>query len=304
MAALLALVLLAAVLGLASVLVASQRRGPAAHAPAVAVAARRHETLVSLAAVLASVATVLAITSAPFASGPLHGTVPGPPGGLEATSPFVGAVVLCLVRALGERTWPRPRGVLRSAVLVRRTVADVGGWRLRTFLATVLVTAAALVVFGLTARPDGRSVASPNVLDEHGAVVGWGASGPYPGWAYGVPLLVALGLALAAVLVVLGVVTRRPPLALVPAEHDDAVRRTSAARVLAGAQAWAGSGAGLVMLVAASALHSAERPGPSVTVLVAGLVLLSGSLVVAATAIPARAPRRPEATSGTVPVSA
>lgn len=275
-------------------LVAARRGGPAPAAPAVAHAARRHETLVSVVAALVSAGTTVGFLMLP--SLPLS-----PVGGLRgtgyalgaATAPYLGAVVLCLVRAVGERTWPRPRGAVRTAPLSRRTLASTGGWRLVVLAATVGTGLLAVLLYGATATPDGQRVARAVV--ERGDLVAWGAAGPYPGWHYGGPIAAGLAAVAVAALLSLRVVTRRPPLPLVPPEHDDAVRRLAAARLLAGAQLWAGAGVGLTMLFAALALRSTDHLlGAALSGLV-GAVALLGSIVLAATAVPAPRPERRDA---------
>lgn len=204
-----------------------------------------------------------------------------------ATAPYVGAVVLCLVRAVGERTWPRPRGAVRTAPLVRRTLVRTGGWRLVVLGATVGAGLLAVLLYGATATPDGQRVAH-TVLGRDG-VASWGSAGPYPSWYYGGPIAAGLAAVAVAVLLSLRVLTRRPPLPFVTAEHDDAVRRLAAARLLAGAQLWAGAGVGLTLLFAALALR--HTPAAAAVSGVAGAAVLIGSMVVAGTAVAPRAPR-------------
>lgn len=279
-----------AVVGGATVLVVALattlRRRPEPAGPAVAGAARRHETVVSIAATLVSTATTLAILMAP--SMPLS-TGDGPRRIVfalgSATAPYLAAVVFCLVRALGERTWPRPRGAVRTAPLVRRTLRDTGGWRLVAFAATVGTGLLAVLVYGATATPDGQRVARA-VVEDGAGVVSWGSAGPYPGWHYGPAIAVGLVAVAAAVLLALRAVTRRPPLPLVPVEHDEGVRRVAAARLLAGAQLWTGLGVGLTMLVAANPLHATGHVVGATASAAVGAGLLIGSMVVAATAVP------------------
>ncbi len=286
---LLVLALVACVGVVLTLLVTAARHGTAPHVPAVTRAARRHETLVSLAATATSLLVVLAVVgSSDVVWTSTSEPLPTASGVLVYTSPFLGAVVFAAVRALGESLWPHPRGAVRSAPLVRRTVRGLGGWRLTALLVTTGVGLLAIAVLGLTAAPDGRSVAHPPTLDDAGRVVGTGASGPYPGWPFGVPVAIALGLAVAAALLSLRVVTRRPPLSVLPAAHDDVVRRTSAARVLAGVQVWVGSALGLMLLVAGTVLGSAEHPAGAVTAAVLGTGLVVASVGIAASAVPGR----------------
>lgn len=286
------LVLLAGVVVLVVHVVASLRGAPEPLAPAVARAARRHESLVSAVATLAGAGATVGFLMLP--SLPLS-----PAGGIRtagyalgaATAPYVGAVVLCLVRAVGERTWPRPRGDVRTAPLTRRTVLSTGGWRLVVLAATIATGLLAVLLYGATATPDGQRVARAVVAGDD--VVGWGSAGPYPGWYYGGPIALGLAAVAVAALLSLRVVTRRRPLPLVTREHDDGVRRLAAARLLAGAQLWTGAGVGLTMLFAALALRSTDHLlGAALSGLVGATALL-GSMVVAGTAVPGPRRRRP-----------
>lgn len=260
-------------------LVTAQGGSPHGH-DATVVAARRHETRSSAAAAAASICAALALGN--------PGAQWGPPGMLLGVAPFVAALWFSLARAVGERRWPRPTGDVRRAPLVRRSVRDQGGWRLPLLLGTAGGLGAALVVFGLTAADDGRSVertvrsAGAAGLELHGA-------GPYPGWELGVPALVALLLAVGATLVALRAVTRRPPIGLLTPEQDEAIRRTSAARVLAGAQAWVGLGATGYLAFAAGALLRVGWLAGGIACVALAVVALIGSLIVAGMSA---APRR------------
>jgi hypothetical protein len=134
-----------------------------------------------------------------------------------------------------------------------------------------------------------------------------GASGPYPGWAYGVPMLVGLALALLATVVTLRLIARRAPLGGLARWHDDAVRRTSAARTLAGVQVCLGGTVAALMLVAggavANALGSVDPSGETVrspgvvvlvvTIAVVGLAVGAASVAGAVTAVVHRTPVAP-----------
>ncbi|MEV0953873.1 hypothetical protein [Promicromonospora sp. NPDC050249] len=257
------------------VLLVARRGGPPHDLDATVVAARGHETRISAVAATTSVVVVVALWIA--------AATWGEPGVLLGVAPFAAALAFSLARAVGEARWPRPTGDVRSAPLVRRGLRDQGGWRLPLFASTVAGLVVALVVFGLTAADDGRSV--ERVLDAgrqtHGA-------GPYPGWAIGVPALLVLGLAVGATFVALHAVTRRPPIGLLSPEQDDAIRRTSAARVLAGAQIWVGLGGAAYLAFAAGALLRVDAPAGGLVCLLLALVVFVGSVVIAVTALPSR----------------
>lgn len=214
-------------------------------------AARRHEARISTAA--AALSTGLAVGLGNRAVDPL-----GPPGMLLGLAPFAAVLMICLARIVGESRWPRPTGEVRTAPLVRRSVRDQGGWRLVTFLGTAGALVAAFVAFGA-------------------AVAG--------------PVVVLLLLVVAAVLVALRVVTRRPPIGLLSPAQDDAIRRTSASRVLAGAQLWLGLGAALHLVL--DGLDSTGGMTGGLLSLALALVLVIGSVVVA---VPALVYRRAEST--------
>jgi hypothetical protein len=177
-------------------------------------------------------------------AGPAQGVVAG-------LVPAVAGIAFLLVLAVGEITWPRPSGDLRRAPLARRGPADVtpraarrGAWASYAALAVVLLST------GLTAAADGRSVAYRYTADTSGA------SGPYPGWFFGVPLLIGCLVVLLGGEIVLRLVARRAMVTGASVEHDLALRHASAARVLAGVHAaLLGTLAG-VLLFTGSALHS------------------------------------------------
>lgn len=268
-------------------------------------AARRHETLIATASTVAAAAT-----SAGVLGLPVGWTAPwfpdgSAPGTAWAGGPFAVALAYCAVRAVGELTWPRPRGTLRTAPLARRTVADLGGRRLRALLACAALLAVTLVVTGLTAAPDGTSVPHPVRVTSDGGVL-TGASGPYPGWAYGVPLLLGLAVAVLATLAALRVVARRAPLSGVPRVHDEAVRHTSAARVVAGVQLCVGVATALVLLLTGAAVANAGGPVSALgetfrtpalvavgaVLAVVGIAVAAGSVAGVVTAVGHRRPGR------------
>ncbi|WP_407320641.1 hypothetical protein UQW22_09170 [Isoptericola halotolerans] len=216
--------------------------------------ARRHDSLITLVATLAAAATAVLALSLPLA--PDRQPSPAAPGVVQAVAPFAVAVVHCLVRLAGELTWPRPSGTVRHASLARRTVRRTGGTSLTHLAVTATVLTAALLVTGVTAAPDGRSVAGPPVILPDGGLL-TGSSGPYPGWPYAVPMLAGLAVALLATLATLRVVAHRAPLASLDRYQDDALRRTSAARVLAVTHVCVGATTTLTLLVVALAVRNA-----------------------------------------------
>ncbi|MBE1876871.1 hypothetical protein [Myceligenerans pegani] len=224
--------------------------------PESAVRARRHELLIASASALGAVVCAGVVLSLPVTGTGRGALAPGVPGFAQAVGPFAAVVVFCAVRAVGELTWPRPTGTVRTAPLVRRTVRSLGGARLGRLLATALVLVIALVVFGLVAGEGGRQFDHPPVTSPDGWV-SESSRGPFPGWPYGGPLLAGLVVALLATIGTLRLIARRSPLAGVPGEHDAAVRATSAARLLGGVQLLTGGTLGITLWIAGHAL----RPG-------------------------------------------
>ena len=262
------------------VLLVTARGGRPHGHDATVVAARRHETRTSAAAAASSVCAALAVANPTVVSW-------GPSGLLVGLAPLVAALMFGVARTVGESRWPRPAGEVRTALLVRRSLRDQGGWRLPVLLGTAAVLGVALVVFGITAADDGRSVERTAArvgdagLEAHSA-------GTYPGWVLGGPALVVLLLAVLAALIALRAITRRPPIGLLSVAQDDAIRRTSAARLLAGAQAWTGLAATGYLALAAGALLSAGWAEAGVTCIAVAVVVFVGSLVIAAAALTPR----------------
>ncbi|GAA4287145.1 hypothetical protein [Georgenia daeguensis] len=255
---------------------------------ATLVAARRHEnvaTALGLAGGLAAATALLAL------AGNGARLVPGPPGLAAALGPTAGALVHLLLHAVGERTWPRPVGAVRTAVLRRRTVREISGRHLTLVLVTSALLAVSLALFMLTADETGRAVPLLITSETAAAGVVGGASGPYPGAPYALPMLLGLALVLAATAWVLHLVARRPAVSGTLPEDDLELRRTSARRILGGVQLFVGGGAGAVLLVAGLALHNAEWSLAAWFAVPLGLVVAVVSLVVAAQAFAPGDPR-------------
>ncbi|WP_125776210.1 hypothetical protein [Antribacter gilvus] len=281
-------------LALTVVLVVVMVRGPRGDGGPVAVA-RRHETRISVAAAWGSMATgaVGSLIAQP-AYGPASGVQEST---LLPALPGLACLTFCLFRALGELTWPQPSGTVRTAPLVRRTVSDVGGWRLVVLLLTVVVGVATVVVYARGGNDDGRSITMlDNPLTD---ATESGVVQSYPGWDYGVPMLVGLALGLAATFGALVLVVRRRPLADLPTEHDDALRRTSADRVLGGAQLWLGGAVALFLMFGGVVLDLAhDRSGLSAVSGGAGVLV---GVVSGALALLAVLPRQSAGSSPSIP---
>lgn len=265
--------------------VRSLRGGPTPPSRAAA-AARRHAAWVHALAWSAGLGALLALGQG---AAPAVAVLAEAYGERAGGSPALGRGVLVglvpagvglaflAVHAVGELTWPRPTGAVRRAVLTRRTTADVAPrllrrstWAWATGLVVVLVACGAV-------SPDGRSVA-------RAWEGGGGAAGPFPGWFYGVPLLVAALVVLLAAEGVLRLVARRPAVTDAAPAWDLALRRLSAHRVLRGAQLVLGVTSGAVLAVAGSAVRNLGDPmgGPHHS---AGLVALGAAVALLGVAV-------------------
>ena len=274
---------------LVTVLARSGRRSRPENTPAATlVAARRHENIAAALGLLGGLVVAGALVAV---AGNGARLVPGPPGLLAALGPSAGALVHLVVHAAGEGTWPRPAGAVRSAVLRRRTVREIAGRRLNLVLATSALLAVALVLFMLTADETGRAV--PLLITSEAAAAGivGGASGPYPGVPYALPMLLGLALVLVATAWVLHLVARRPAVTGTLPDDDLGLRRTSARRVLGGVQLFVGGGAAAVLLVAGLALRNAEWTLAAWFTVPLGLVVAVVSLVAATQAFAPGDPR-------------
>ena len=242
---LLCVLLLVAAVGIGA---AVTRRSPASRETTVA-AARQH------AAATAAAATGLGIAAAVgTAAIGVGGDLPASGLGTVALLVPIGfGVASTAVLLLGELTWPRPEGDVRRARLARRGPLDVAPrWLAR--LAGGALGAGALVVVlgGLLAGPDGRSVTVPA---GNGRVSSTGS--PFAGLHYGRPA--ALGLLVLALLTAaaLWVVADRPAVVTADERIEAALRRASAHRVLRGTAAATLVVTGGLIAVSGLSLHSA-----------------------------------------------
>ncbi|MGM0385067.1 MAG: hypothetical protein ACQERF_03660 [Actinomycetota bacterium] len=182
------------------------------------------------------------------------------PGLLAALGPVLAGLVYLAITAAGEASWRAPSGPRRTAVLTRRPLfSRAAPWANHILWAWAALLTAALVAFGAVAEPDGRSIAHVGgacVVD--GATVPCtGASGPFPGWPYGIPLVVGAALVVAATLGVLSLIARRPAVRdTIPAD-DELLRTISATRVVRGAQLSLGATLAGVLLFAGTAAANA-----------------------------------------------
>ncbi|WP_407341380.1 hypothetical protein [Pengzhenrongella phosphoraccumulans] len=286
----LAVVALPLIIGAVLLAVLSRRPDPAPSEAAAA--ARRHSATVNVLALTALFGTMIAGLTP--VSVPPAGITRGVALGLI---PAAAGIAFAAVQALGELTWPRPTGTLRRAPLTRRTAVDVAPrWLRRVTWSWAALTTVTLVACG-AASDDGQGITlSYTALVGGAPVSGNSGAGPFPGWFYGVPLLIATVLVLAATEGVLRLIARRPAVMDAASEWDLELRRTSARRLLRGSQLVLGWTAVGVLFFAGSAMRRAGAGGSSVdgipvggstAIIVAGTVmaLVAGALWLVSSAV-------------------
>lgn len=184
--------------------------------------ARRHGLVTSVLAATAFVATIAFLIA--LASRPSDGYVRLWQGAL----PLTGAVVALLVLALGELTWPRPRGLQRQVNLNPRTLSDLVPQTWTRILVGLTVLTLSVIGFGWwAAHPYGHSLVR---VHEGGLQVD--SASPFPGSDYGIPQLVALGVALLSLYGVLRLVVLRPAVVRSDVATDNRLRAASAVRAI------------------------------------------------------------------------
>jgi hypothetical protein len=266
---------LVAVLAVVAIVLAARRPSPAPSQAAEA--ARRHGATVN---VLAWVAALVLGQLPVLAAGTLVFRATGgrDPYGAVLVWVYVTAPALVFlgVHALGERTWPRPTGDVRRAALAPR-VAVAPRWLLRVTAGWGAALVVALILTGATAA-DGRAF----------TVAASGTASPYPGWYYGVPLLVSAAVIGVTTRGVLHLVARRPAVVDADPAYDAASRRLSAHRVLRGAQLVLALMIAGVLLVAGDAAGNLDLEPAGTLLLVVGVAV--GLAGLAVSLVPGRVP--------------
>ncbi|GAA4729905.1 hypothetical protein GCM10023328_05900 [Modestobacter marinus] len=271
-----ALVPLLAVLVLAgavALVVGVVRRSPPSREASV-VAARRHARLASVAAMGLGAAAALATAAREVGN--------SGPGGLGVTAllvPIVFGVVHTAVLTAGELTWPRPRGEVRRARLVRRGPLDATpGWLVRTATVATVLAVGVLGIGTLLADETGRGITRVSTA---GGDLSWSAAGPFPGPFYGRPAAIGLAVLAAVTITALWVVANRPAVATDDDRIETALRRASAHRVLRAAVAATLEVAGGLMSVGGMAMANVGLvPGSGLVGAVPGLLTMLAGLVV------------------------
>ncbi|MBD7982925.1 hypothetical protein [Oerskovia merdavium] len=152
-------------------------------------------------------------------------------GHTAAVLPIASLLGVLGVYAAGEATWPRPQGAQRLARLTVRTVEDVaprGLQRLVWVWCAAIATVSA--VFGLLASGP-RSISRVIALYQAHTV------GPFPGWLWTVPILVATMLVVVLLDIALRFIATRLAIEDVDEGWDMWLRRRVARRILRTVQA-------------------------------------------------------------------
>lgn len=255
-------------------------------------AARRHSVGFGVLAVLAGLAAaVLSV------NGPLRANL-----GI-VLAPTIAALAHTAVLAVGELTWPRPKGAVRRAALLPRTADDVAPRRLRLLLrAATGLTVAVAGAGWLLAAEDGRSIS--RVAEEAGGSLLGNAASPFPGPVYGVPAVVGVVLVLAVAEAVLRLIATRPAVVDADPPSERALRRASAHRVLRGALSATLFTVGGLLFFGGTSAARIDLPG----VLHAGAVLSAiagvGCVLAALAVLCVPAPRLPADPSRPTPSTA
>lgn len=289
-----ALLTLAFVVTAVAVLVHSSRTRPANVPSEVRAAALRHGIITPLAATALAVPAMIAVSA--YSPGSLAGWGAVPGLGLTL-APAIGGLIWVGVHAVGERTWPRPSGAVRTASLRPRN----RGRLLKTkpiALATLLaVHAVTLPVYTATASGDGRQVQSVTTTADGTFLTN--LTGPYPGPPYVVALSIAIVLLLVSGALVIGrTVGHRPAVPGLNDQDDELLRTMSVQRITGGVQLALGATALGVNGFAANALHGAGYAVASGAALAAAFTGVVAMVLAAASIASAAQGLRRSATPG------
>lgn len=141
--------------------------------------------------------------------------------------PLIGALAALAVLALGELTWPRPRGLQRQVNLNPRSLRDLvpRSWG-RVLVGLVTLTLVVIASGWWAADPSGHALSRSDSSTHRSTV------SPFPGADYGAPQLVALGVALLVLYGVLRLVVLRPAVVRSEVATDNRLRAASAVRAI------------------------------------------------------------------------
>lgn len=280
--------------GLAVLLLLTFTARPDDTLPSEVASARRHGLVTSVAAGIAYVAALALMIW--FATRPSDGPVRPTPVWLGAM-PLIGSAAALSVLALGEITWPRPRGLQRQANLNPRTIRDIVPRAWRHGLAALATASLVLAGIGWWAAD-----ATGRTITVHHAVEGiTHTGGPFPGVFYGLPQLVAVVLTMLFLWTVLRLAVLRPAVVRSDIATDNRLRSASAVRaVRVAASGIALTSAGNLFVGGSTALGVLD-PGWLQT-LSAGAMLLGAGLGMAGIVLVlVPAPRLPKADPASLP---
>lgn len=141
-----------------------------------------------------------------------------------AISPLLAAAVAVCVLTVGEKTWPRPRGSMRTAAIRERSLIRLisGPWLVVTALLTVCLVGL-LLWAGVAAGANGRQIVPPGSGSDVSA---------FPGWYYGGPQLLMTAVLWTGLLIVGQLAVLRPASLTSDTRSDDVLRRASISRGL------------------------------------------------------------------------
>lgn len=199
--------------------------------PQVAVLSDRIAPVVAAARRRALVAVAFALVVF-FAGAAVTMLLPGLFGlPLAVAAPVAGAAGLLLYAATPPRAVGVDDGQPRSAGLTRRTwISTIPKRWLRIGIGVIVLFVAVVILCGLTASDDEYGLSRSITFEGAGVR---STAGPYPGWYYGIPALIALAVLVVAVVVAL---QRIGSTAAFPdrsdADSDEQWRRASASVIL------------------------------------------------------------------------
>ena len=151
-------------------------------------------------------------------------------GRFVAVVPAAAGALFIVAHAIGDLTWPGPQGRQREAELQIRTVSGLAPSGLARWTWTIgALLIVATVVFGLAAS--GPRTLSRVLEDGHTYTLG-----SFPGWWFGVPVLLCTIVVALACAATLRVIAARPAVVGMSSDWDRWLRRRSARRVLRGSQ--------------------------------------------------------------------
>lgn len=158
------------------------------------------------------------------------------PGMFAALAPSLAGIVFVISAGLGESFWPRPKGQQRGAFLTRRpalvNAAPVALWAGITW---ALLLVLSLIFCGVVATHEGEAAGRAIALPTWNPNVS-GENGPFPGWPYGIPMLVGTLILVLLTLLVLRIIARRPAISGVQPDVDQQLRQVSATNLVKGVQ--------------------------------------------------------------------